>query len=106
MDIIKALINDAITLSGVNADTEYLLHILNEVKESGAVTRHTIRAFANAGIPIVSIFGGVLRIDSMQTVTLIENGLFTYDDLICAISIYAQEVKRENQIRQINRLKK
>ncbi len=26
---------------------------------------------------------------------------FTYDDLICAISIFAQDIKREQQLRQL-----
>ena len=104
MDIIKNLLSDVITLSGVTADLDSLLHNLDDATTNGVVTRHTIIVFANAGIPIISIFSGVLHIDNTQTVALIENGRFSYDDLICAISIYAQEIKREYQIRRINRV--
>lgn len=100
MEIIKILLIETIRIIGATADSNYLLHLVNEAKRSG-VTHDTIRAFACAGIPLLRIFSNVLRIEPSQAVSFVESGKFTYDDLICAISIFAQDIKREQQLRQL-----
>lgn len=81
-------------------DNFAILHLVNEAKQGG-VTHDTIRAFNCAGIPILRIFSNVLRITPSQAVTFVESGKFTYDDLICAISIFTQDINREQQLRQL-----
>lgn len=100
MEIIKILLIETIRIIGATADLDYLLHLVNEAKQGG-VTHDTIRAFNCAGIPILRIFSNVLRITPSQAVSFVESGKFTYDDLICAISIFAQDIKREQQLRQL-----
>lgn len=99
MKIIETLLQDIVSLRCVPANTGALIENLKLTKSLGILTPNVVRIYANSGIPIIAILGGVLRKDPRQIVALIESGKILYDDFICSIAIYAQELKRESQIR-------
>ena len=99
MKIVEILLHDIVSFSRVPANMGALLENLELTKSLGVLTPTVVRIYANSGIPIIAILGGVLRTAPQQIVALIESGKILYDDFICSIAIYAQELKRESQIR-------
>jgi hypothetical protein len=99
MKIIEILLHDIVSYGVVPANMGVLLENLKLTKSLGVLTPNVVRIYANSGIPIIAILKGVLRKDPREIVALIESGNILYDDFICSIAIYAQELKRESQIR-------
>lgn len=106
MKIIETLLHDIVSLRCVLSNTGALIENLKLTKSLGVLTPNVVRVYANSGIPIVAILGGILRLSPNRIVALIESRKILYDDFICSISIYAQEIKREAQLRQMRYGKK
>lgn len=98
MRVIETLLDKTARLLGVGEQgISDLMCALENCKKSGAVSVHTIRSFANYGFPIVEPISTIMGVTTKAVVDDIDNKKVTYEDLVCVISIFAQDIKLRSQ---------
>lgn len=98
MRIIETLLDKTARLIGVGEQgISDLMCALDNCKKSGAVSCHTVRSFANYGFPIVEPIATIRGVSTKDVVADINNKKVTYEDLVCIISIFAQDIKLRSQ---------
>lgn len=100
MEIIKKLIDDiARSMIMDKEDREKLHLIVQQCKGSEVVSITDLRQLTNLGIPIVRILVTILRIPNEAVAGLCEDDKITYEDLLCILSIFAQDIMIRQQIK-------
>lgn len=100
MNIINKIIDDiARSMIMDKEDREKLYLIVQQCKDSGAVSIVNLRQLTSLGIPIVRILVTIQRIPNEAVVGLCEDDKITYEDLLCILSIFAQDLMIRQQIK-------
>lgn len=100
MNIINKIIDDiARSMIMDKEDREKLHLIVQQCKGSRVVNITDLRQLTSLGIPIVRILVTILRIPNEAVAGLCEDDKITYEDLLCILSIFAQDLLVRKQIR-------
>lgn len=100
MNIINNLIDDiAHSMIMDKEDREKLHLIVQQCKDSGAVSIIDLRQLTSLGIPIVKMLVTILRIPNEAVAGLCKDHKITYEDLLCILSIFAQDLMIRQQIK-------
>lgn len=100
MNIINKIIDDiARSMIMDKEDREKLYLIVQQCKDSGAVSIVNLRQLTSLGIPIVRILVTIQRIPNEAVAGLCEDDKITYEDLLCILSIFAQDLMIRQQIK-------
>lgn len=74
-------------------DRETLQMALNRCRINGYVEEQDVKKFISNGFPLYSIWLNILFIPSGDLIGLIKNKQLYFEDLVCALSIFAQDIK-------------
>lgn len=66
-------------------------------KEKGVLTIEEARQLTSDGIPVVTIIGTVLGITTEEACKQVLDRKITYDDLLCILGIFAQDLMQRSQ---------
>lgn len=102
MSVVKTLLRETVRLMKIepNINTngvDNLFFALDNCKEAGVATSLTVRTFANYGFPIIQTYATIYGIPTREAVEAVNNHKVTYEDLVCIIGIFAQDIKLRSQ---------
>lgn len=93
MEIVQAIINDIEKSMRMDADDAKRFRTAVSICEAtGFVHINELRQLTEAGIPIFRIASGILRTSAEETSSKFKNREITYQDLICILAIWAQDL--------------
>lgn len=78
-------------------DRKSLLLVLENCKKSGTFGVTSLRTFVERGFPFVQILSNIKKISIKEAAICYERKEVTYEDLLCMISIFAQDIKFRSQ---------
>lgn len=100
MNIINKIIDDIARSMIMDKEDREKLHLIVQLcKSSGVVSIMEFRQLTSLGIPIARILVTILRIPNEAVANLCTDGKITYEDLLCILSIFAQDLLVRKQIR-------
>lgn len=98
MTVIETLLDNTANLIGAGEKGRAdLLCALANCKASGTVSNNAVRSFANYGFPIVGTIATIKGVPTNDVVKAINEKQVTYEDLVCVISVFAQDIKLRSQ---------
>lgn len=102
MSIVKTLLRETVRLMQIEPNNNEsiinnLFFVLDNCKETGVATSLTVRTFANYGFPLIPIYATIYRIPTTEAVEAVNSHRVTYEDVVCIISIFAQDIKLRSQ---------
>lgn len=100
MKVINKLLEETCRLMLIDIeDREVLQIVLDRCRENGYITEQDAKQFTLKGFPLYNIWLNILFIPSGDLVSLIKNKQLYFEDLVCALSIFAQDIKLRSQVR-------
>lgn len=98
MKVINKLLNETCKLMLCDVeDREILQETLNKCRHNGYVSEQDVKQFVSKGFPLYNIWLNILFIPSGDLVSMIKNKQIAFEDLVCALSIFAQDIKLRSQ---------
>lgn len=98
MSIVEILLDETGKLMLIDKeDRESLLCALKNCEKSGVCGVTSLRTFTNYGFPLVQILSTIKKISFIEAAKAFEDKQVTYEDLVCMISIFAQDIKFRSQ---------
>lgn len=98
MSVLETLLCETLRLMRIDTKgADSLLCALNNCKCSGIVGAMEVRAFANYGFPLIQIYATIKGIPTNEAAEIFKSNRVTYEDLVCIIGIFAQDIKLRSQ---------
>lgn len=98
MSIVETLLDETGKLMQISAEERNtLLCALQNCKHSGVVGVTSLRVFSERGFPFVRILSTVKHINVSDALKMFEDKGVTYEDFVCMIGIFAQDIKLRSQ---------
>lgn len=88
--IVAKLISDvceALKTDALNVEIAF-----SQCKATGVLRKQEFLQLINSGIPVHQIYSNVMRIPMSETKNKIIAGAITYDELLCILGIFAQDI--------------
>lgn len=91
----KVLISDVCLLMCI--DKNNVLSVFQQCKLIGFLRIPEATKLVNSGFPVYTIIGTVLGTNALDGHNKVSDGKITYDDLLCILGIFAQDLMQRSQ---------
>lgn len=103
MNLVHILIDDIGKVMRMRKDDVERFHYAVRLCEAaGCVRAQEVRQMAEIGIPVVTIAASMLKINATEAFGKFRDTEVTYQDLLCILGAFAQDLMRRSQMPRYN----